>query len=103
MNYYLFQAKRSLGRFVFTPYLGIRKLFNAAGLFAQFGLFKNSHIVGYPLKISIDPSSICQLKCPLCPTGQGQKGRSLGRMPFEKFMALVDELSPYLYELDLNN
>ncbi len=103
MNYYIFQAKRSLKRFVFTPYLGIRKLINAAGLFAQFGLFKSSTVHGYPLKISIDPSSLCQLRCPLCPTGQGLKGRSLGKMPLGKYKKLLDELSPYLYELDLNN
>jgi len=103
MGYYLFQAKRSLKRFVFTRYFGLRKFLNAAGLFLQFGLFKNSRVFGKPLKISIDPCSICQLECPLCPTGQNAGGRSLGRMPFEKFEALLKELGPFLYEIDLNN
>ena len=103
MGYYFFQAKRSLKRFVFTPYFGVRKFVNAVGLFAQFGLFKNSHVYGYPLKVSIDPSSVCQLRCPLCPTGQGSKGRSLGKMAFGDFRRIVDELAPYLYEIDLNN
>ncbi len=103
MNYYLFQAKRSLRRFLFTRYFGIRKYLNAIGLFVQFGLFKNSRLIGYPLKLSFDPSSICQLQCPLCPTGQGAEGRSKGAMQFEKFKRVVDEMAPYLYEIDLNN
>ena len=103
LDYYVFQAKRSLKRFVFTPYFGIRKFLNAALLFVQFGLFKNSRIIGMPLKISIDPSSVCQLQCPLCPTGQNAGGRSLGKMEFGNFRKIVDELAPCLYEIDLNN
>ncbi|MBN2067467.1 MAG: SPASM domain-containing protein [Candidatus Diapherotrites archaeon] len=103
MNYYFFQAKRSLKRFVLTPYFGVRKFFNAAGLFAQFGLFKNSRVLGMPLKLSLDPTSICQLKCPLCPTGQGSNARSRGRMEFSSYKKLVDEIAPFLYEIDLNN
>ena len=103
MGYYSFQAKRSIQRFVFTPYFGLRKFFNAAELFLQFGLFKNSRVFGHPLKLSFDPSSQCQLSCPLCPTGQHAKGRSLGKMPFGKFSKVVDELAPWLYEIDLNN
>lgn len=103
MNYYLFQAQRSLRRFVFTPNVGFRKLLNAGLLFAQFGLLKNSRLLGWPLKLSFDPTSICQLKCPLCPTGQGSKGRSRGTMKFPDFKRLMDEMAPYLYEVDLNN
>ncbi len=103
MGYYISQAKRSLQRFVFTPYLGLTKLLNAAALFLQFGLFKNSRVFGYPLKLSLDPTSICQLHCPLCPTGQGSRGRSRGIMKFAEFKKVVDEMAPYLYEIDLNN
>ncbi len=103
MNYYLFQAIRSGQRFLFTRYFGVRKFFNAMGLFAQFGLLKNSRVMGYPLKLTLDPTSICQLRCPLCPTGQGAGGRSLGKMEFGNFKGLVDEMAPYLYEIDLNN
>ncbi len=103
MNYYLFQAKRSLKRFVFTPYFSPRKLVNAAGLFIQFGLLKNSRVRGYPLKLSFDPTSVCQLKCPLCPTGQRSNGRSKGAMEFSNYKKTVDSMAPYLYEIDLNN
>ena len=90
-------------RFLFTRYFGVRKCINAIGLFVQFGLFKNSRLIGYPLKLSFDPSSVCQLRCPLCPTGQGAEGRSKGAMRFDRFKRVVDEMAPYLYEIDLNN
>lgn len=90
-------------RFLFTRYFGLRKFLNAAGLFLQFGLFRNARVFGWPLKLTIDPASVCQLSCPLCPTGQRAGGRSLGSMEFGKFKGLVDEMAPYLYEVDLNN
>lgn len=97
------QVSRAVDRFLLTPYFGIRKFLNIGLVGAQFFLFKNSKVMGYPFKISFDPSSICQLKCPLCPTGQGQKGRSLGRMNFENYKKIVKEMAPWLYEIDLNN
>ncbi|MFH1239733.1 MAG: radical SAM protein [Candidatus Diapherotrites archaeon] len=103
MQYYWFQFKRSWKRFVFTPYFGIRKFLNAGLLFAQYLFFRPSKVIGYPLKLSFDPSSICMLKCPLCPTGQQKNGRTLGKMDFEKYKKIVDETAPYLYEIDLNN
>lgn len=102
-RYYLFQMRRSLGRFVFTPYFGIRKFANAAALGAQFLLFKNSRVVGYPLKISIDPTNECMLRCPLCPTGRGENGRPGGKMEPGNFRKVIDEMHPYLYEVCLNN
>ncbi|MDD5148283.1 MAG: radical SAM protein [Candidatus ainarchaeum sp.] len=103
MGYFSMQLKRSIGRFIFTPYFGIRKLANIGLLGTQFFLFKNSKLVGYPFKLSFDPCSICQLNCPLCPTGQGKDGRSLGRMDFEKYKKVLEEMAPFLYEADLNN
>lgn len=103
MSYFFYKTSQALKRFVFTPYWRPLKFANAAGLFAQFVLFKNSKLVGYPLKLSFDPSSNCMLACPLCPTGQGSKLRSRGSMGFENFKKLVDEMSAWLYEIDLNN
>ncbi len=102
-SYYIFQAKRSLKRFVFTPYFGFKKFFNAMLLFPQAFLFHNAKVIGYPLKLTIDPCNICMLECPLCPTGQKQKGRVLGKMNFSGFKKIIDEMHQYLYETDLNN
>jgi radical SAM protein with 4Fe4S-binding SPASM domain len=50
----------------------------------------------------IDPTNICNLRCPLCPTGQNLAKRK-GMLPFEKFKEIVDELGKYLFEIDLYN
>jgi len=103
MNYFLYKTKQALKRFVFTPYWSPLKYANALGLFAQFVIFKNSKIIGYPLKLSLDPSSNCMLHCPLCPTGQGSRLRTRGNLSFENFKKVLDEMSVWLYEVDLNN
>jgi radical SAM protein with 4Fe4S-binding SPASM domain len=103
MSYFSMQLERGIGRFVFTPYFGFRKFFNIGLLGVQFFLFRNPRIFGWPFKLSFDPSSICQLKCPLCPTGQGQKDRDLGKMNFDNYKKIVEEMSSFLYEIDLNN
>jgi radical SAM protein with 4Fe4S-binding SPASM domain len=64
---------------------------------------KNSRVVGYPLELVMDPSDICNLHCPLCPTGQGRSDRSKGKMSFANFKRTVDELGSYLYRIDLHN
>lgn len=102
-EYYIFQLKRSFGRFALTPYVGARKLLNAAALGVQFVFFRNSRVMGYPLKISFDPSSECMLRCPLCPTGNRRGGRPWGKMKFEDYKKVMDEMAPWLYEINLNN
>ncbi len=103
LEYYEFQLKRSFDRFVKSPYFGWKKFFNMISLFLQFLLLKPAKVRALPVKISFDPCSNCMLACPLCPTGQGKKGRSRGSMKFSNFRKVVDEVGDYLYEIDLNN
>ncbi len=58
-------------------------------------------VVGLPISISIEPTSICQLRCPECPTGMGVLKRSRGSIELQHFKKVVDELSPYLIYLNL--
>ncbi|MHC4267827.1 MAG: radical SAM protein [Planctomycetota bacterium] len=51
----------------------------------------------------IDSGNICQLKCPLCPTGVGRPTREKCFMKFENFKKIVDEAGSYLCEIDLYN
>ena len=55
------------------------------------------------MELVIDPSNICNLHCPLCPTGQGRSDRSKGKMSFVNFRRIIDELGAYLYRVDLHN
>ena len=50
---------------------------------SRFGLVRISHM---PLFVSVEPASVCQLRCPECPVGmKGERIRGLGD---ERFMSL---------------
>lgn len=65
--------------------------------------FKHSFLFSMPIYIIMDVSNICQLRCPLCPTGQGLEGREKKNMSFGLFKKNIDELAAYAYGLDLHN
>ncbi|MCD6434044.1 MAG: radical SAM protein [Candidatus Diapherotrites archaeon] len=102
-KYYKFQIKRFIKRFILSPYATPRKFVNMLLLTLQYATIKPAKVIGYPLKLTIDPTNVCQLRCPLCPTGQRRRGRKKGYMKFSEFKKIVDEMAPYLYEIDLNN
>lgn len=62
-----------------------------------------SYLFSYPYTLVIDPTNICNLKCPLCPTWQDIKARPKGKMNLATFSALLDEVGPYLFALTLCN
>ncbi|MCD4703627.1 MAG: radical SAM protein [Methanosarcinaceae archaeon] len=95
--------KNLVMRFVFTKNITIRKFINFCLITFQYRITKNSFVIGYPIELVIDPVNICNLHCPLCPTGQGRMERSKGKMSFDNFRKVIDELGTYLYEVDLHN
>lgn len=52
----------------------------------------------YPLKLGVEASSRCNLKCPLCPRTENPN-RPIGDMDFDSFVKLVDNLSPFLFHV----
>ena len=61
------------------------------------------YLISYPYYLYIDPTNICNLKCPLCPTWQYVKERPKGKMSMETFRNILDETGPYLFALSLFN
>lgn len=59
--------------------------------------------IGLPFEFIIDPSNICQLRCPLCPTGSGTSRRKKGRMSFELFKDIVNQIEDYALHIFLYN
>lgn len=57
----------------------------------------------YPVWLTIDPTNICTLKCPFCPTGFGNLNRPKGRMSFWDFKKILDILGDYLLHIDMQN
>jgi len=63
---------------------------------------KTPKVKSYPSIAIIDPANICNLRCLFCPTGRGlQKER--GYMDIGLFRKIMDEISPYLFEVWLFN
>jgi len=56
----------------------------------------------YPYIIHIDPTNHCNLRCPLCPTGQGIMP-SQGMMSFETFKGIFDQFRMVAYTVQLYN
>jgi len=56
---------------------------------------------GYPWSISIETSSVCNLRCPECPSGRGEVSREYPEMPFETFKKIIDESASHLIYLML--
>ncbi len=64
---------------------------------------KDTFVFGYPYWLTIDPTNICTLRCPFCPTGQQRNSRPKEAMFFQNFKKIIDELGPYLIHIDFCN
>jgi len=62
-----------------------------------------SIILGHPTTVMIEPTNICNLKCPLCPSGNGTLERVRGFMSFELFVKIIDEVKEYATSIVLWN
>jgi radical SAM protein with 4Fe4S-binding SPASM domain len=58
---------------------------------------------GYPYWLVVDPSNLCNLSCPFCPTGQKRQTRSKGKLKLDDFKLILDKLGSYLIHIDLVN
>ncbi len=56
---------------------------------------------GYPYILQIEPTSICNLDCPLCPTGRKELGREYRHMTLNEFKPIIDDMESYLLFLVL--
>ena len=62
--------------------------------------FGHSYLFHLPNKINIDIGNVCDLKCPLCPTGRGDRSASKGFMRFEDYKRIIDDVGKYITNLD---
>jgi len=66
-------------------------------------LLRTTRLHARPLKLTFDPTNICQLACPLCPTGLRIQDRKPDSAPLGAFERLMDEVGDYIFFLDLYN
>lgn len=51
---------------------------------------------GFPYKLQIEPTNICNLECPLCPVGRKILNRKPKHMRFHEFKSIIDDMEKYL-------
>jgi MoaA/NifB/PqqE/SkfB family radical SAM enzyme len=61
----------------------------------------NYVVDGFPYMLQVEPTNMCNLKCPLCPAGTNQLERPRRHMPLQEFKGLVDDMEDYLLFLIL--
>lgn len=79
-----------------------RKLWNLLLVETEFRL-RRAKVVGHPYILIVDPLNVCNLRCPLCPTGTGDLDRRQQRMDYEVFTRTIDQMAPWAYEVNLHN
>jgi radical SAM protein with 4Fe4S-binding SPASM domain len=76
--------------------LTLKRIWNAAAVLASFllsAITKKNIVWGVPPILTIEPTNLCNLRCPLCVTGNGSMERANGRMDFPTYQRLIDELA----------
>jgi len=64
-------------------------------------MLKKPLIWGMPAAYSIEPTNLCNLKCPECPSGAGTLTRKLGSMNYENFVSIIDQIKDTALYLQL--
>ncbi|MCF6339846.1 MAG: SPASM domain-containing protein [Sulfurimonas sp.] len=52
-------------------------------------------ILGKPINITIEPTNVCNAKCPVCETGAGILNRKKAYLSFDDFKIIIDKIYPY--------
>ncbi len=90
--------------FYFFKKLTLKKIFNfikiKISLFVS-NISKKSFRWGFPYSLSVEPTNICNLHCPECPSGNGKLSRKRGSILFEDYKKIIDETHKYLLNLFL--
>ncbi len=84
--------------------LKLRRIVNAAKLVLSYlySLVTQRVVLrGSPMAFAIEPTSICNLHCPECPTGTGLLKRPRGMMDLQDYRHALKQLAPRLMYLNL--
>ena len=88
----------------FLSKLNLAKAANSAKVLSSFywsQLVKIPIQKGYPIHVSIEPTTSCNLRCPECPSGLRSFTRPTGMIELDLFKHVVDELKGHLIYLYL--
>src|ERR1700721_3004887 len=86
----------------FLSKLSAKRVWNAIKVFGSFHasrLLKKPVQWGYPVSISFEPTTSCNLRCPECPSGLRAFTRPTGMLQNDFFHQTIDQLSKELLYL----
>ncbi len=63
----------------------------------------HTRLHAYPTLLTIEPTNVCNLRCPECFTGAGEVGRERSMLEMEFYARVLDELGDRLFQLELYN
>ncbi len=87
---------------IYAKNITLKRVINYSNVMIDLKL-KNRKVYGKPLSLFIEPTSFCNLKCPLCPTGNGSIARKKGHMSFENYKKVIDKLGDNAFSVTLWN
>ncbi|MFH1367122.1 MAG: radical SAM protein [Patescibacteria group bacterium] len=99
LKIFSYQSRRFL--YFFFKHITLKKFINLILINFE-RLIKKLKPKGKPFYITLEPTNICPLRCPLCPTGSGKTQRPKGYMNFELYKKIVDELEDCLFFIILH-
>jgi radical SAM protein with 4Fe4S-binding SPASM domain len=92
--------------FIFRVSITPKRIVNLFKIYTSMALsyiFGKQVVWGYPIYLMIEPTNICNLKCPMCPSGNGDMKRRKGNLSFEKYCKIIDDIGNYVLQLQLWN
>jgi MoaA/NifB/PqqE/SkfB family radical SAM enzyme len=64
---------------------------------------KRKRLHNYPVQAYIEPTLVCNLRCPACPTGLQLGLRPSASMKWDLFKSAIDEIGDYVFSLYMYN
>lgn len=75
--------------------LTVRRLLNCFQIVFSMGisrLLRKPVLMGGPALLMVEPTNLCNLKCPMCPSGAGEITRPRGRMDIGLYQKVIDQI-----------
>lgn len=79
-----------------------KKFINAVKILSSYFLSRLTgkyFVWGKPYTFIIEPTALCNLRCPQCPVGLQTLSRPQSNMPIEDYRRIIDEISEYTWVL----
>lgn len=76
-----------------------RKVTNMAAVLGSYFLSritKNPRHVGFPISLSLEPTTACNLRCPECPSGLRSFNRPTGKLDINLLNKLIPQIKDYI-------